>query len=179
MNSIGSLLERAAQGVGIHALLIVLPCIIYAFFAAGFAVAVAGARRSDVIAGIGVIVAFALLGVILGFFTGNSKSAVVQALLPALLTFTAGMAAYLGTKDSRAAWRDILPFGMVSMLIAVLLAVSHGLALKQISTHADRIAEEERLEFEKVHLEVRRQSALKALGILVPNAASAGSAATK
>ena len=178
MSSFSSLLERAGQGIGIHALLIVLPCLIYAFLASGLAVAVSGAHRNDVTGNIGVILAFSLLGVILGFFTGNARSAVVQALLPALLTFTAGMAAYLGAKDSRAIWRDVLPFGMVSLLFGVLLSVSHGMALKQISVEAEKVAEEGRLEFEKVQLEVRKHSALKALGI-APAPGSGGGTATK
>jgi hypothetical protein len=173
------LVVRVAQGVGIHALLIVVPCIFYVFISAALAVAVSGKQRVETLSSIGIIFAFALLGVILGFFTGNSKSAVVQALLPALLTFTAGMAAYLGAKDSRAAWREILPFGMVSMLLAVLFSVSHGLALKQISAEAERDAEEARLEFEKVHLEVRRQAALKELGLSVPPSSAASAKATE
>jgi 4-amino-4-deoxy-L-arabinose transferase-like glycosyltransferase len=155
----------AIEAVGLHATLIVVPCLAYAAFASGIAFAIAGRRRKAVAAGYGTVLALALLGVLLGFFTGNSRSATVQALLPALLTFIAGMAAYLASKEALASWKSIVPSGLVAMLLGVVLSVSHGLALKRLAVLEERDFEQRKIEFEKVQLEVKRQLMLKSVGI--------------
>lgn len=165
LGTVSAVLARAWASVASHALLIVLPSILYVGISTGVAVALAGRNRSDVIGGVGAVVSFSLLGVILGFLTGNSRSPVVQALLPALLTFVAGIAAYLSSKETRATWRDIIPFSMVALLVAVLLSVSHGLALKRLSIEEERDFDQRRLDFEKVQLEVKKQLALRNLGL--------------
>ena len=173
-----SIYVQAADAVVTNAALIALPCVAYALFCSGLAIAIAGAKRKQVMQGFGMVLALAFLGVVLGYFTGHSRSSTVQALLPALLTFISGMAAYLASRESMASWRAVLPYGLAAMLMAVVLAVSHGLALKSLSLNEERNYEQRQLKY-KVDLEVLKQTRLAELKLpATPTPDAAASAAS-
>lgn len=76
------------------------------------------------------IFSFVALGAMVGITAGASKTPVLGTFLPAFLTFISGVLGYLFSKDSLVEWRKVIPFCMIGMLLASILNVFTGAAIK-------------------------------------------------
>ena len=70
------------------------------------------------------IILFSFMGVIIGFFSGNSRTSVIGDTLPAVITFIASVLGFMFTKDKPDSvhfgpWISYLPVGMVALIIAM------------------------------------------------------------
>ncbi len=100
------------------------------------------------------IIAFGTLGGLIGLFTGASKTPVVGSLLPALLTFMAGILTYLFTRDSLSELRPIIPYCIISLIAAGIFGGFFGSEIRKTHIVGERRYEEWRLRYEKVELPI-------------------------
>ena len=74
--------------------------------------------------GVLAILLFSFMGVIIGFFSGNSRTSVIGDTLPAVITFVASVLGFMFTKEKPDSvhfrpWINYLPIGMVALIIAM------------------------------------------------------------
>lgn len=107
----------------------------------------------------------AVLGVVVGLFSGASTTPVIGDVLPALLTFVTAMLAYLFAKDALREYRDAIPAALINLLIAAVTAGFFGTAIRSDKEAFERNYKHWALEQEKVDFEIKRLQACKALDL--------------
>ena len=94
---------------------------------------------------------FALLGITIGFFSGNSRTPVIGDVLPAILTFIAALLGYFVNKRTAAIkWKSTMPVGMAALLLSTLSGVLIGSQMrfdKETTEQRDKIAYEQAEKF--------------------------------
>ena len=121
-----------------------------------------------------ILIAFSLLGTLIGIFTGASREPIMQGLLPAFITFITGLVAYLASKDVLKSWAALVPSCLVVLLLTAVLSSFYGSTLRGEEEHRERqrkmdneAREHERkrelLFYEKVQLEYEKAQLLKTL----------------
>jgi len=89
------------------------------------AAAVDGLTKEAAIYGTSLL--FSLLGITIGFFSGNSRTPVIGDVLPAILTFiTALLGYFVNKKDGGIIWRSSMPVGLAALLVSTLSGVLIG-----------------------------------------------------
>jgi hypothetical protein len=109
--------------------------------------------------------AAALLGLVVGLFTGASTTPVIGDVLPALLTFISAMLAYLFAKDALKEYRDAIPPALINLLLTALISAFLGSAIRSDKEAFERNYKHWALEQEKVDFEIKRLQACKILDL--------------
>jgi energy-coupling factor transporter transmembrane protein EcfT len=109
------------------------------------------------------LVAFCFLGLVIGLFTGNSKSPVVASLLPVLVTFISGLVAYLAARDTLQAWRKQIPLLLVGFLATTVLSTFYGSYLRGKDQEHENNVRKQMLFYERVQLEYEKARLLLTL----------------
>lgn len=109
------------------------------------------------------LVAFGFLGGIIGASIGASLTPVVGTVLPAIITFIAGILAYLFGKDSLEMWRPVIPYCVTALSVSALVSSFYGGTVRRDYQEYERNHERWRLHYEKVQLEVARAQYLRFL----------------
>ena len=145
-----------------------LPCFV-AFLLGGAVIAIvariAGIRPRG---GLSLITAFAFLGGILGYSSGNSREPAIAALLPGLITVSTFIVGYVFSKEAYGHLKDVMPYCLLAMLLLGFFGLFAGsynrrandsyyrdLAIQEETQKAQRLAE----------IEVDKLKRLKDLGI--------------
>ncbi len=76
------------------------------------------------------ILSFVMLGAVIGLLSGTSRTPVIGALIPALLTFISATLAYIFSKDTLASLRPVIPLCMIGMLSASVFFTFIGTTLR-------------------------------------------------
>ena len=107
----------------------------------------------------------ALLGLVVGMFSGASTTPVMGDVLPALLTFITALLAYLFAKDALKEYRDAIPPALINLLLAAVISAFLGSAIRADKEDYERRYNHWALEQEKVDFEIKRLQACKALDL--------------
>lgn len=142
---------------------VAIPAVIIVVVVAATTLALGRIMNSLRLADIPALLAFCLLGLVVGLFTGNSKSPVVASLLPALVTFISGLVAYLAAKDTLQVWRKQIPLLLVGFLATTALSTFYGSFLRGKDQERENEAKKQMLFYERVRLEYEKAQLLKTL----------------
>lgn len=118
----------------------VVPLVVLGIFLAGVLFLVSPhLRRSKIIGRFEILVGFALLGLVFGFSTGNSREPAVSALLTVVLSVITLLLGFVFGKDQWAIARVLAPY----CLIVLLIATFYGLILGARNRRASEALAEE------------------------------------
>ncbi|HRD74649.1 MAG TPA: hypothetical protein PK264_01735 [Hyphomicrobiaceae bacterium] len=117
---------------------------------------------------------FTALGVLTGMFTGASRTAVVGVIVPPVLTFISGLAAYVLGKDAKPIWRRIVPLAIAMMTFGTMFGAAFGASMRQANEERDRQLEREKLRYEKVELPFMQKAVEKGGSTPAPASANPG-----
>lgn len=95
-------------------------------------------HRSDISDKVLFVCAFTALGAAIGLFMGASRQPAVTVILPALLTFITGFAAYLFSKESEKAFLEAVPAAIMFLILAAVFCGTIGAAMRRSSESFDR-----------------------------------------
>lgn len=137
--------------------LIVLPAVV----ATGFATFVGAVlmrknTRRQIPEMLGYLLAFSCLGVVTGFASGNSREAVLGAVLPALLTLVSGLIGYLFSKDGLSAMRPAIPHCILVLCVGALLGLALGSNLRGKFDQNARQYQQFLLRFQQIDLKCEK-----------------------
>ena len=111
------------------------------------------------------LLAFSVLGVTVGFSTAYSRAPAVGAVLPALITFIAGVLTYSVTKEGMAVFRPLLPHCITVVSLAALIGLSIGGTARSSFDEYEHQLAKDLLRYQHVNLESEKAKYLVDLDI--------------
>ncbi|HTS48893.1 MAG TPA: hypothetical protein VMH05_13170 [Bryobacteraceae bacterium] len=145
-----------------------LPCFV-AFFLGGAALGIvarlAGIRPRG---GFSLITAFAFLGGILGYSSGNSREPAIVALSTGMITVSTFIVGYVFSKDAYSHLKDVMPYCLLAMLLLGFFGLFAGSYNRRANDNYYRelaIKEEAERTQRLTDIEIDKWKRLKDLGI--------------
>jgi len=111
------------------------------------------------------LIAFTVLGLVVGFASGHSREAAIGAVLPALLTLISGVLTYTLSKEGLAQHRAILPHCITILCFASIVGLSLGGTVRGRFVAYERLLAERQSRLEKVTYECEKARYLTDLEI--------------
>lgn len=102
------------------------------------------------------VIAFSLLGAVLGIAGGASRTPVMGELLPAFVTVIAVLLGYIFTKESMAGLRPAIPYCLIAFLVTSLMGLFFGSAIRGKHEKFERDYEKRLLQYKQVDLELEK-----------------------
>ena len=109
------------------------------------------------------LISFGFLGGISGLIAGVSQQSIVQALLTGMLGIISSLLMYLLSRDSLKEWRQVIPIGLILLLISTLAGLSIGGSYKAKRTEFERAYNRRLMLYEKVDLAICKEERLMRL----------------
>lgn len=106
------------------------------------------------------LLSFGFLGGVTGLIAGVSREAIVGGLLTGLLGIISALLSYLFSKESLKQWRHYIPYAIMLLVTSALAGLSIGGIYKKRFEDFDREYKRTMLEYEKVYLEVEKETRL-------------------